>query len=38
MKRCVEELEWFGHMKRMGEYGMARRVLVVEVSEVQVCS
>ena len=25
-------LRWFGHMKRMDEYRMARRVLMVEVS------
>ena len=26
-------LRWFGHVERMDEYSMARRVLMVEVSE-----
>ena len=25
-------LRWFGHVERMGEYRMARRVLITEVS------
>ena len=25
-------LRWFGHMERMDEYGMTRRVLMAEVS------
>ena len=29
-------LRWFGHVKRMGEYQMARRVLIAEVSGRQV--
>ena len=29
-------LGWFGHMKRIVEYHMARRVLMVEVSGVRV--
>ena len=42
MKRCVGELlasradqrvlRWFGHVERMDDYHMARRVLMAEVS------
>ena len=31
-------LRWFGHVERMGEYRMARRVLVAEVTGRQVRS
>ena len=30
-------LRWFGHVERMDEYCMARRVLMAEVSGGQVC-
>ena len=29
-------LRWFGHVERMDEYHMARRVLMVEVSAEQI--
>ena len=31
-------MRWFGHVERMDEYRMARRVLMAEVSEGQVRS
>ena len=30
--RAQRVLRWFGHVERMGEYRMARRVLMAEVS------
>ena len=37
MSRVVQRiLRWFGHVERMDEYCMARRVLMVEVRGVQV--
>ena len=38
VEQIREYLRWFGHVERMDEYRMARRVLMAEVSEGQVRS